>query len=67
MQWESNIHPMLLYTLGDQASVTGFIDFLGVAEPDQVVSGVLDGVMLNVIHALHRKAQCADWVLFGLV
>ena len=28
---------MILYALGDQASVTGFIDFLGIAEPDQVV------------------------------
>ena len=30
---------MLLYDLDNQTSVTGFIEFLGVAEPDQVVSG----------------------------
>ena len=36
---------MLLYALGDQASVTGLIDFLGIVEPDQVVDGVLIGVM----------------------
>ena len=36
---------MLLYALGDQASVTGFIDFMGIAEPDQVLGGVLVGVM----------------------
>ena len=40
---------MLLYALGNQASVTGFIDFLGIAEPDQVVGGVLVGVLYGVI------------------
>ena len=48
---------MLVYALGDQASVTGFIDFLGIAEPDQVVSGVLVGVLHSVIQAPRRKAQ----------
>ena len=57
MQWEANLHPTLLYTLGDQASVTGFIDFLGIAEPDQVVSGVLVGVLHSVIQTPHRQAQ----------
>ena len=40
---------MLLYALGGQASVTGFIDFLGIAEPDQVVSGVFVGVLVDPI------------------
>ena len=48
---------MLLYALVDQASVTGFIDFLGIAEPDQLVNGVLVGVLHSVIQAPHRKAQ----------
>ena len=58
---------MLLYTLGDQASITGFIDFLGSVEPDQVVSSVLVGVLHSVIQAPRRKEQWADWVFFGLV
>ena len=48
---------MLLYALGDQDSVTGFIYCLGIVEPDQVVGGVLFGVMRSVIHAPRRKAQ----------
>ena len=40
---------MLLYALGNQASVTGFVDFLGIAEPDQVVGGVIVGVLHGVI------------------
>ena len=48
---------MLLYILGDQAFVTGFIEFLGIAEPDQVVSGILVGVIHSVVQAPHRKAQ----------
>ena len=47
--WEANLHPMLLYALGYQSSVTGFIDFLGIAEPDQIVSGVIVGVLHSVI------------------
>ena len=57
MQWEENLHPMLLYNLGDQASVTGFIDFLGIAEPDQVVSGVLVGLLHSVIQTPCKKAK----------
>ena len=57
MQWEENIHPMLLYALGYQAYVTGLIDFLGIAEPDQVVGGVLVGVLHSVIQAPRREAQ----------
>ena len=57
MQCEDNIHPVLLYFLGDQASVTSFIDFLGIAEPDQVVSGVIVGIMHSVIQVPRRKAQ----------
>ena len=45
---------MLLYYLGDQASVTGFIDFLGIAEPDQVVGGVLVGLLHGVIYTPRR-------------
>ena len=48
---------MLLYAFGDQASVTGFIDSLDIAEPDQVVSDVLVGVMHSVIQAPRRKVQ----------
>ena len=57
MQWEANLHPVILYTLGDQASVTGFIDFLGIAEPDQVVGGVLVGVLHDLIQMPFRQAQ----------
>ena len=57
MQWEENIHPVLLYDLGYQASVTRFIDFMGIGEPDQVVGGVLVGVLHSVIHATCIKAQ----------
>ena len=57
MKWEYNIHSMLLYGLGDQASVTRFIDFMGIGEPDQVVGGVLVGVLHSVIHATRIKAQ----------
>ena len=48
---------MLVYSLGDQDSITGFIEFLGITEPDQVVGGVLVGVLYSVIHAPCRKAQ----------
>ena len=48
---------MLLYTLGDQDSVTCVIDFLGIAEPDQVVSGFLSGVLHNVMQAPRGKTQ----------
>ena len=58
---------MLLYALGDQDSVTGFIGFLGIAEPDQVVIGVLVVVLRSFIKAPRRKAQLADWVLFGFI
>ena len=57
MQWEDNFNPMLLYALGKQASVTGFIDFLGIAKPDQVVVGILVGVLHDVIHTPRRQAQ----------
>ena len=65
---------MLLYTLDDQASVTGFIDLLGIAEPDQLVSGVLAGVIHSVIKLPRREAQradgCSDWfekqILFSI-
>ena len=48
---------MLLYALGDQASVTGFIDVLGITEPDQLFSGVLVGVLHSVIQAPRIKLQ----------
>ena len=48
---------MLLYALGDQDSVTGFIEFLGIAEPEQVVGGIIVGVLHSVIQAPHRQAQ----------
>ena len=57
MKWEDKLHPMLLYALGDQASVTGFIDFLGISESDQVVGGVIVGVLHIVLQAPRRKAQ----------
>ena len=58
---------MLFYTLGHQASVVGFIEFLGIAEPDQVVGGVLVGVLHGIIHVPRRQAQWADWVLLRLI
>ena len=67
MKWEANLHTMILYALGDQASATGFIDFLGIAEPEQLVSGVLVYLLDSVIEAPRRKAQSADWVLFRLI
>ena len=67
MHWVANLHPMLLYTLGDQAYITGFIELLGIAEPDQLVSGVLAGVLHSVIQSPRREAQRADWMLFRLV
>ena len=48
---------MLLYSLGDQASVTGFVGFLGIVEPDQLVSSVLVGVLHSVIQTPRRQAQ----------
>ena len=48
---------MLLYALGDHDSVTSFIEFLGIAEPDQVIDGVLVGVLHSVIQTPRRKAQ----------
>ena len=57
MQWEVNLHPVLFYALGDQASITGFINFLGIVEPELVVSGALVGVLHSVIQSPHRKAQ----------
>ena len=48
---------MILYALGNQASVTGFIDFLGIAEPEQIVGGVLVGVLHGVIQTPRRQAQ----------
>ena len=58
---------MLLYALDDKASVTGFIDFLRIAEPDQLVGGVLVGVLHSVIQEPRRKAQWAEWVFFRLI
>ena len=40
---------MLLYTLDSQDSITGFIDFLGIAETEQVVGGVLVCVLHGFI------------------
>ena len=48
---------MLVYALGDQDSVTGFIDFMGIAEPDQVVGGVLVGILHGFIQTPSRQAQ----------
>ena len=48
---------MILYGLGGQVSVTGFIDFLVIAELDQVVGGVLVGALHSFIHAPCRKSQ----------
>ena len=48
---------MLFYALGDQASIIGFIDFLGIVGTDQVFSGVLVGVLHIVIQEPRRKAQ----------
>ena len=48
---------MLLFALGDKASVTGFIDFLVIAEPYQVVGGVRVGVLHIVIDSPRKQAQ----------
>ena len=48
---------MLVYDLGDQDSVTGFIEFMGIVEPDQVVVGVLVGVLYSVIQMPCRQSQ----------
>ena len=48
---------MLLYALGDQAFVTGLIDFLGISEPDQVVRGVLVSVLHGVMQAPYTKEK----------
>ena len=48
---------MLLYALGGQDSVTGFVEFLGIAEPEQVVGGVIIGVLHGVIHTPCRQSQ----------
>ena len=48
---------MLLYALCDQAYITGLIDFLDIAEPDQVVGGVIVGVLHSVIQMPRRQSQ----------
>ena len=48
---------MLLYALGDQASITDFIIFLDIAEPDKVVGGVIVGLLYGVIHTPLRQTQ----------
>ena len=48
---------MLLYALGNQDYVTGFIDFMGIAEPEKVVGDVLVGVLHGVIQTPSRQAQ----------
>ena len=45
---------MLLYALGNKAFVTGLIDFMGIAEPDQVVGGVIVVVLHGVIQTPRR-------------
>ena len=48
---------MLLYALGNQASLPVFIDFRGIAEPDQLFGYVLVGVLRGVIQTPCRQAQ----------
>ena len=48
---------MIFYSPCNQASITRLIDLLGVAEPDQVVSGVLVDVMDGVIKTPFVQAQ----------
>ena len=48
---------MFLYSLADQYSVTVFIDFPGIVEPDQVVGGVLVGMLHSVIQTRRIQAQ----------
>ena len=48
---------MLLYALVHKASVSGFIDFLGISEPDQLVSGVVVGVLHSVVQAPRGKEK----------
>ena len=58
---------MLLYALGNKAYITGFIDFLDIAGPGQVVGGVFIGVLHGVIQMPRRQAQRADWVLLRMI
>ena len=48
---------MLLYGIGNQASVTGFIEFMGIAEPDQVVGGVIVDILYGVMQTPCKQAQ----------
>ena len=57
MQWEENLHPVLFYALGDQYYDAGFIDFMGIADPDQLVDGVLVGVLNSVIQTPRRQTK----------
>ena len=57
MKWEENLHHMLLYALGDQASVIGFIELMEIEEPGQLVSGVLVGVLHSIIQLPRRKTH----------
>ena len=41
---------MLLYALGYKDFASGLVEFLGIAEPDQVFGGVIFGVLHGVIH-----------------
>ena len=40
---------MVLYALGNQAFVTGFIEFKGIAESDQGVGVLIVGILRGVI------------------
>ena len=59
---------MLLYAPFNYDSVTGFIDLLGVVEPDQVVGGVLIGVLHGVIQTTFSQGTTSvlgsDWTNF---
>ena len=48
---------MLLYAPCNYTSITRFIDLLSVGEPDQVVSGVLVGILCGVIQTPCTQAQ----------
>ena len=48
---------MLLYALGYKDFASGLVEFLGIAEPDQLVGGVIVGVLHGVIQTPRRQAQ----------
>ena len=58
---------MLLHAPFNSAYIKRFIDLLGVTEPDQLVSGVIVGILHGVIHTPCNQAQWENGVLLGMI